>query len=1143
MDITYYTPEGMKDKKLSDLKDNDAFLTDAVTFLQSSRKGYTAEELSKYTSEDVVYEILEHFRVMNTNEVTMAKDYSFMEDKTTKDADRQAYARLMFAFDNAKGEGILDGGFAGIRDYAEGILTAPTTYASAAVAPLTAGTGTAAVQAAKIGTQQALKSFAKNQIKRGLVTATLEGSVAAGSQLGIELTKKKAGESIGEDYDVSGTNVASAGVLGGAIGGAAFALPMRQQYKAAERLVDTLGEGAAAKAARHAEAEELAKLTLKDTAKTEEGKELIEYQTKKILRAIDPKLVEEGRKTKIDILSKDLPEGLIGGLDTNTVRRLAGAAVELASSLGIEPQKGQRITEFLAGVMETGGDNNVFDQVRKRYGLTRRQLATVYAADVSDAARELAIHGHFVRNDGVKVVGKEAREEADKFKDKLDRLYDEGMSTVSGTEAKELQAAQLTMTVGNRALKALKTFEDTRRAFMTSQPATTLRNTIFGVAMTGIDAIDQINLAVLKAAGFGDGPKTAGATAAGAMDIAAYLTKDAYVADALVAMLKEDSPELVSRVFRDAAMAEATTVGNSRMARAGSAVNALNTVSDHIFKKAVVAGFIDRKLAEQGSSLMEYMKAGKISDIDDEIINAALDESQAFTFQRRFGGKGSSKASKITNEVINTIHNYGFTVLIPFPRYMASQAKFLSDYTVLGLLRKRGDTTAEEFSKQMTGAVMLGSAMLMQRDNIINGLEWFEEAVTDGHMGPDGRYQKGEATNAQAAMGPTAAIHYTANVMQRYLMGMPMKEIGEMRKEMQQILVGTEFRPGGGAVADMEAFLSTGEPARFIKMLGDYTSAFTYPAAVLKDFYGQFDPRAAYIPQTRDATMNIVDLGGMNFPALEIMQRSAKALPDFNLAEMSETLKDVTGIDLGEPELTGLLKWMGSSARTQFQLMEPLNRDTGYDTVRHNIFGYGPLRQLDPFMKQITGFTKNAPKSELEIEMTRLQINPYDIYPQYAERNSALELFTQQILQGTLVERAKEKMAEPLYFNSDMSGRKDILSRLIREEISFARNAAREVLSDYSAKTERYNSDFNAYIRGEYAAMSGNERKKADSGWTYAAEIYGYEGLTFKESLDKIQEEFKDDKDEREARQSIMLLWYMNAGKQYDKAIDDFVER
>jgi hypothetical protein len=77
----YYTPENMQDKKLSDLSKNKEFLTDAYTFLMSERKGWTEEELSTWSNEDVVDEVLEHFRVQSTNEVTMAKDYYYIDDE------------------------------------------------------------------------------------------------------------------------------------------------------------------------------------------------------------------------------------------------------------------------------------------------------------------------------------------------------------------------------------------------------------------------------------------------------------------------------------------------------------------------------------------------------------------------------------------------------------------------------------------------------------------------------------------------------------------------------------------------------------------------------------------------------------------------------------------------------------------------------------------------------------------------------------------------------------------------------------------------------------------------------------------------------------------------------------------------------
>jgi len=1130
-DTTYYTQESMKDKKLSDLKDNDAFLNDAITFLKSRRKGYDDEKLSKYTTEDVVYDVLEHFRVMNTNEVTMAKDYYFMDDDNTSDKEKQSYARLMYAFDNAKGEGILDGGFAGIRDYAEGIATAPSTYLSAAAAPLTAGTGTAAVQASKVATQQALKQFAKKQIGRGVLTAALDGSVAAGSQLGIEINKKKAGKTIDEEYDISGTNIAAAGVLGGAIGGAAYAIPTRQQYKGAERLVNKLEEGATQKAAREAEAVERASQSLKEQAATPEGRKMIKWTQNKLLASIDPKLVEEGKAAKVDILSEDLPDGLIGGLDAGTMKRLSAAAVDLADALEIKPEKGQRITEFLARQVETG-DDNVFDIVRKRYGLTRRQLSAVYAAEVSEAARLLQQQGSWLNNRGARITGQEAIDASKDFADKLTKLYDQGMSTVSGKEAAELDAARLSMTSGRRALKALKGLEDARRAFMTSQPATTMRNNIFGVAMTGIDMLDQINLSILQAAGFGGEKKNAGATLKGATDTLQYLTKDAYVADALVTMLKEDSPELVSRVFMDAATAEASLVRNTALAKAGTAANALNTVSDHVFKKAVIASYIDRKLAQEGSSLMDYMAQGRISDLPDGMVNEALDEALAFTFQRRFGGKGASELNKGVGKLVSGIHKYGFTTIIPFPRYIASQAKFLNDYTVLNLMRKKGDITAEQFSKQMTGAAMFAGAAYMQMDNIQNGLEWYEERMTSG-----------ETTNAQAAMGPAAFIHFASNWALRKANGLPTKEWNEVRKDAQAILLGTEFRPGGGALGDLENAFVNGTPEQGLKVVGDYLSSFTYPAAVVKDFYGQFDARSSYLPQTRDATVSLWDMGGMDFNSTYLLQRFGKSLPDFNLDKMAGRLQQDTGIEISTDGLQGLLKWMGGSARTQFQLMEERNRDTGYDAVRHNIFGDGPLRQLDPFMKQITGFTKNAPKNELEMEMSKLQLDAFKVYNEYKEKNTALELMTQQMLQGKLADDAIAYIkSDSVYVNADMATKRSLLKERLQANIRETRADARTILSDWARKNEQYRGDFNAYVRGEYKALSRNEKEQAENAWALQAERYGFSGKTYAEAIKEIDASDYDEM-EKDTRASILTLWFIQGGKTRTKAIKESATR
>ena len=147
--FSYYTAENMQDKKLSDLRTDRNFLRDGVTFLKSGRKGYTDEEISEMSADDVVSEVLEHFRYQTVNEVTMAKDMYYLKDDTVDADEKQSFGRLMFAFDNAKGEGLFDRGGEKIGDYFGGVGSAPTTYASVLAGLGSAGTGAAAIPSAR----------------------------------------------------------------------------------------------------------------------------------------------------------------------------------------------------------------------------------------------------------------------------------------------------------------------------------------------------------------------------------------------------------------------------------------------------------------------------------------------------------------------------------------------------------------------------------------------------------------------------------------------------------------------------------------------------------------------------------------------------------------------------------------------------------------------------------------------------------------------------------------------------------------------------------------------------------------------------------------------------------------------------------
>ena len=1120
----YYTPEFMEDKKLSDLSDNKDFITDAVAFLKSKRKGFTDEDLEGYTGDDVVEEVLEHFRYQSSNETTMAYDYNYISDDTVDEKEKQSYGRLLYAFDNAKGEGLLDNGGAKIIDYAGSIASAPSTYASLAAGLFTlpAGSvpGVAAVQATKQASLTGLRTLANKYIGRAALTGAIDGTVGAASGFGVEKIKQKAGEDIGEDYDINYGNVALSGALSGLTGYGGFHLAKRSQNKGAKRLADQIKIGEKQQIKELAKATRYAKTAIADAKKAGGQKaKLMKFTTDKLVRAIDPTLVAEGKKVKIDLLSDNLPKGAVGGLDNSVLQRLGAASFELASTLGIKPEPGQRITEYLARAIDSGEGEGMFTDIARKYGLSNHQLSAVYAAEVSEAARLMLAQKTIKSRGGTVIDSKKAK----KFKDKMEKLFDNGLTGILSKEAmEEVDAAAVAKNgLAGKSWRGFKELESARRAFMTSQPATTMRNNIFGVTMVGLDMIDQLSLtAVRKIRGRDSVPLGVKGTLANSAANLKYLTRDNYVAQTLNTMLIAEAPEKLSRVFYEAAQAESSVVSNSLLSRAGKTFNTLNTMSDHVFKKAVIAGTIDRELrslgnATLGTSLYDMLGKGTLSALPDDILEKAMDESLAFTFQRRFGGKEMSLENQGVKKAVDFINKSGLTVLVPFPRYMASQAKFISDYTGLTIARRLATGRSiedEAFSKATTGAVTFAGVLKAQQANIEANREWYEAEGEDGSV-----------YNAQAAMGPGAAHNYIANGIARWMSGERVKEPRELFKDINKIVLGTEFRPNSGLVNKVIKSMETGNMTPVYDEVGDYFGSYTYPGAVLKDFYGQFDPRSSYLPETRDATMNMSALDWTPFDVkLSTVQRFTRQLPDIPFFD----------------------NFFDTSRRLTFQEKYAKNNldltDKRYDMVRFDVFGDGPLRVLNPMDKQLMGLVGQEPKNTLKKEITRLQLDPFKLYNPYREKNTPLVMLTEQLMQGNLALTMKEFIESPAYQNPKISD--DARAYRLSEKISIEKAAYKKQAKDIFDKMgdavargdTTFAKDLTAYQRGELASMTNKEREKADLAWSGASDLLGYEGKTFEEIQTMIQKEDLS-QNEKDVKEALLIIAYQRSSKQLSK--------
>lgn len=225
-----------ENKNKNTLLENEDFLNEARNFLVK-RGGYSQERLKD--NNEVYEQFLEHFRYQNVNEVSAVRDLEYAQNANQQD--KKEFANLIELYDTMDTDFNLET----VKDYAGGILTAPSTY----LGLLTGGAGklasSATNQISKVALKQLLqkglskemakktlkaqvnKEIKKEILKRTAVTAGIEGTIGTGQGLVQEETRVETGQQ--EEIDIG--QVALTGGLSTLGGGVAGALVGRQQTK------------------------------------------------------------------------------------------------------------------------------------------------------------------------------------------------------------------------------------------------------------------------------------------------------------------------------------------------------------------------------------------------------------------------------------------------------------------------------------------------------------------------------------------------------------------------------------------------------------------------------------------------------------------------------------------------------------------------------------------------------------------------------------------------------------------------------------------------------------------------------------------------------------------------------------------------
>lgn len=1001
------------------LIENDDFIRDARGFLLK-RGGYSAERLED--KQEVYEQFMEHFRYQNVNEVTAIRDLEYAQNASQEE--KVQFARLIDLYDTMEGDGL---SLEQIKDYAGGILSAPSTYAGVITGGIGKLASSGGVQISKLALRKLLskgltkeaakatlrkeakKQTAKEIAKSATIGATVEGTIGFGQALAQEETRVETGQA--DEYDMGRVALTTgASALGGGLGGGIIGKTQAKNAAEAAKLKRiTESSTKAISDAAIQEAKRTLK-TAKTTGTTKQKRQTIVSlgrvkERLSNLTALDPKKVRLGDELKEKIAEAKKLDNLTAGLPTELFEQISAATLDLAKAGKFKLGKNERITSGIQKALSKGDiDLADIQEILTKYNLTKDMFSLIYKAEISDAGRTLGFKGNLSQQMSKLGLKKATNTVTQDLVDDIGKLDYEGVVKISKVEAEELAS-------GEAKDGFFRGLDRLRLGLMTSQIATTMRNFENAGFRTFIDAGTRQAENIIRVA-LGKRKLSAQGLFGGVLDVYKALLNP-YEAKVVRDTFQATMPDQATNLFRKAADLEASMTGGGiggmtakGMAAIGNTANVLNTFSDNVFKQAMLTASLKRRLSDAGEDLFDIMRSGKFSAIPDKILKDSVEDSLNFVYQSSFSNKGGF-FEKIAAGTIKLHRDAPFVVssFMPFPRYIANQFRFIYEHApILGMIpvsqkavKGYKDTLINRTAKQSMGLMMMAMAYGWRQQQG-HGTYWNEFKDNTGNI-VDGR----------ATYGPFAPFMLGADILFRSLEEDP-NEVGALtasvdkyRQDTLQAMLGSTFRTGYGIYAldklmiDLSSGASGGEIWKKIsgEFVGNIVNTYTIPAAVLKDFYSQFDKESRRIPDTRTGEIGFFDI---------VKNRGFRAAPDLG------------------PD---------------------------YDVALRSPFRTGDLKAINPLEKQLFGFNKGPKKNIVEREMAELNLAYYDLY-----KRNPNELIDRRIKEElsdadgklNMVKYMEAAMSKPNYKSLNRTKRKILFKNLVKGQIAKARVAAREKL-------------------------------------------------------------------------------------------------
>ena len=1031
--------------KESLLKDA-SFLSDARTLLKA-RHNIDDDELD---TPDKIWEAwTERQRYYDTgNEFTLARDFDYLydsDDNDVKNSRVNRYGRLLDVWEKYKGE---DLSFRKVKDYMGATFTSPSNIFSAMLATKgKLGTGVMS-QSSKQGIKTYIKEFLKGAAKVAPVEFGVGYLQSSGKEKLRSMTMKEEYRP-----GVVGLETGIQGAGGSLFGGFSSLLETRSTAKAIElKEAFKLSKEEVKKSAKLKTDEFLKTVGLEDIQRiskklerlnpelTAKGREL-----RKDLTA-DPKNFIAGLPVEFhnNLVAATLRmEKLIKLGPTERVT----AGLHRAITEGVLQKDGTRKLLETAEIKKILRDHNL---TTDQFGMVF--LSDVSdAARILQSKGQLskALTDFKQPKKLIKKFGKKSKEKIqfDELLNKVDALNE---ANLTGGITKDV--ADNVAKENNKGISLLRNFfknaDRAKLGMMTSQPQTTIRNNINGLFRVGVDTgVYALNQALQLKNPFSK--DTLAMAKYMVRPAEARIFRDILKEDFPEEMsnLFREAADLNNRMADDGAVTKFTT---SKMAWLGTKMNYFNTLSDNYFKQAALTTFLRRGInnldpenavkmttldletllaqkiqkdfpnmeatrefistlspagfeqalkdnkignlvkGERVHDFFTLTQTGKLSEIPDEVLKTAIQDTYEFVYQATFKSDGYLNRF---NKMLQSGHkNLPFVIstFLPFPRYTANHLKTIYNHVPLinmvkienigsRKLTKEGYTTVGKlfktdkatFSKDLARGTM-GTGLFLA------ALEWRYRQGNTNHWW-EIKSETGKPIDGRPIYGALAPWILAADIMYRYQTDTLPSDTGlgyeQYSKDASQALIGVTVRRGMGLLF-LEDFVSTFSENKekmdrpmIDEFIGNVGQAFMIPTQIVKNFYGISDKDMRKVPESKTGQTNILDT---------ILASALRGAPDFKSVDVKGAVQEFEFFGEGKLRADKLFTNIPTVDK---QAVDPRQ---------------GPRRTVSPIYK-LSGFTLGEAKTIFDNELTILNIPDREFYKR-DYKNPQIEVSARDLL-------------------------------------------------------------------------------------------------------------------------------------------------